>query len=111
MKDPFQEWFPALAEQRSLTTLQGAEWTLGEEFFPFYGELVALQHCSNLECVKDWGEGAGLDYQYLIIKKLPAGSSSPLRGSLGLLLDSVRNSNQYEVIYETENAVIFEYSP
>ena len=110
MKDPFQEWFPALTEQRSLTTLQGAEWTMGEDFFPFYGELVALQHCADVGCVNDWGERNELEYQYLLIKKLPAGSASPLRGSLELLLASVRNSSQYEVIYESGNVVIFEHS-
>ena len=111
MKDPFQEWFPALTAQRSLTTLQGKEWTLGEEFFPFYGELVALQHCSNFECVADFGEQNGLRHQYLLITILPDESAPPLQGSLELLLVSVRNSNQYEVIYESGNAIIFEYSP
>ena len=107
MKDPFQEWFPALAAQRSQTTLQGKEWSLTENFFPFYGELVALQHCSDVECVDAWGERTGLEHQYLLFKKLPAGSSSPLRGSLSLLLNSVRDSGQYEIVYETENAIIF----
>ena len=109
MKDPLQEWFPALTEQHSQTTLQGKEWTLDADFFPFYGELVALQHCSDVSCVEVWGERTGLEYRYLLIKKLPAGSSSPLRGSLALLLDSIRNSDGFEIIYETEDEVIFEY--
>ena len=107
MKDPFQEWFPALTQQRSLTTLQGKEWTLGADFFPFYGELVALQHCSDVGCVEAWGEQTGLSHRYLLVKKLQAGSSSPLKDSLGLLLNSVRDSGQYKLIYENENAVIF----
>ncbi|MGD8405262.1 MAG: glycosyltransferase family 39 protein [Anaerolineales bacterium] len=111
MKDPFQEWFPALTKQRSLTTLQGKEWTLGEEFFPFYGELVAMQHCSSVECVSDLGRRNGLEYQYLLIKKLPEGNASPLRGSLTLFLDSVRNSGNYKIIYETGNVIIFEHLP
>jgi hypothetical protein len=109
MKDPFQEWFPALTAQHSQTTLQGAEWTLGADFFPFYGELVALQHCADVGCVEAWGKRTGLERKYLLIKVLPAGSASPLRGSLELLLDSVRTSGQYDLIYESENAVIFEH--
>jgi len=107
MKDPFQEWFPALTAQRSLTTLQGAEWTLGGDFFPFYGELVALQHCADIGCVEAWSERTDLEHYYLLVKKLSPGNPSPLRGSLGLLLDSVRDSGQYELIFESENAVIF----
>ena len=107
MKDPFQEWFPALTEQHSLTTLQGAEWTMGEDFFPFYGELVALQHCANVSCIETWEGRTGLEHQYLLIKKLPVGSSSPLQGSLALLLNSVQDSDQYELIYMSENALIF----
>jgi len=109
MKDPFQEWFPALAEQHSQTTLQGAEWTLAADFFPFYGELVALQHCADVTCIEAWGERTGLDHQYLLIKVLPEGSVSPLKASLDLLLDSVRDTGQYEIVYEAGNVVIFEH--
>lgn len=111
MNDPFQEWFPALTQQRSLTTLQGAEWTLGKKFFPFYGELVALQHCASVKCVRAWETRTGLEHHYLIVKKLPEESASPLRSSLALLVDSVRSSTQYEVINETENAIIFKHLP
>jgi hypothetical protein len=107
MKDPFQEWFPALTEQRSHTTLQGKEWTLAENFFPFYGELVALQHCADVGCVEAWGEHTELEHQYLLIKKLPDGSSSPLQASLALVYKSTSSSDQYELIYETDNAALF----
>lgn len=109
MKDPFQEWFPALTEQHSQTTLQGAEWTLGADFFPRYGELVTLQHCADVTCIEAWGKRTGLDHQYLLIKVLPGGSSSPLRGSLALLLETVWDSGSYDLIFETDNAVIFEH--
>ena len=107
MKDPFQEWFPALTEQHSHSTLQGAEWTLGADFFPFYGELVTLQHCADVRCVEAWEEHTGLDYQYLLIKILPEGGDSSLKGSLDLLLDSVRDSGRYQLVYEKDHAVIF----
>jgi hypothetical protein len=108
MKDPFQEWFPALTGQHSQTTLQGAEWTLGEYFFPFYGELVTLQHCADVACVEAWEQRTGLVHQYLLIKVMPEESETPLKASLELLLKSVRAAGKYELVYETENAVIFE---
>jgi len=107
MKDPFQEWFPALTEQHSQTTLQGLEWILGADFFPFYGELVALQHCADVGCIEAWGERTGLEHQYLLINVLPEESNSPLQASLALLSDSVRESDRYQPVYETDNAVIF----
>ena len=108
MKDPFQEWFPALTKQRSLTTLQGTEWTLGPDFFPFYGELVTLQNCHNVTCIESWGERTGLEHQYLLIRN---SGNSPLKGSLALLEKSVLSSSQYELVYETEDAIIFAYQP
>lgn len=109
MKDPFQEWFPALTAQHSQTTLQGAEWTLGANFFPFYGELVALQHCADVTCIETWEQRTGLEHQYLLIKVLTEESNSPLQVSLDLLLESVRESVHYELVYETDNAVIFRH--
>jgi hypothetical protein len=109
MKDPFQEWFPALTKQHSQTTLQGAEWTLSADFFPFYSELVALQHCADVRCVEAWGERTGLEYQYLLVKVLPEESGSQLQASLTLLLNSIRDSKQYELVRETDNAVVFQH--
>jgi hypothetical protein len=111
MKDPFQEWFPVLTGQHSHTTLQGAEWTLGEEFFPFYGELVTLQHCTNVACLEAWGQRTGLDHRYLVIRQLPEGSQSALRDSLALLKDSVLEARRYDLIYKSQDALIFIYVP
>ena len=105
MNDPFQEWFPALTKQRSQTTLQGGEWTRGGDFFPFYGELVSLQNCASLECVNAWTERTGLRYQYLLIKKVPEENS--LYTSLTSLQEFVRNSPDYKLLYEDENARLF----
>lgn len=107
MNDPFQEWFPALTKQRSQTTLQGDEWTLGADFFSFYGELVALQHCANVDCVETWSERTKLNYEYLLIKKISEGGNSALGASLKLLLDSAQSSSHYELIHETESVAIF----
>lgn len=109
MNDPFQEWFPALTSHHSRTTLQGSEWTLSEEFFPRYGDLVSLQHCDNMACIDAWVERTGLGYQYIVLKILPKGSNSPLNSSLTFLLRSIRNSSRHELIYEGESAAIFKY--
>ncbi len=106
MNDPFQEWFPAMTNQHSQTTLQGGEWIRGEDFFPFYGELVAIQTCSSLDCINNKTEQIGLRYQYLLIKKVPEENS--LHTSLTSLLEIVDISPKYELIYEDENSILFE---
>ena len=68
MTDPLQEWFPALAERRSQTTLQGFEWTLNGEFFPRLGQLLKAQDCPSVVCVDEWSRSTDLPYDYLLVK-------------------------------------------
>jgi len=70
MSDPIQEWFPALAQRRSQTTMQGLEWTLKNDFFPRLGSLGTLQACTNMECVNQWSVNTGLGYDYVLISKV-----------------------------------------
>jgi hypothetical protein len=106
MKDPFQEWFPALAPQHSQTTLQGAEWTLGSEFFPRYGDLVELQHCPDLDCLQTWSERTGLRHDFLVIKKTPKVDNGHMERTLVSLVKSLSASEMYEIIHETEGVVL-----
>lgn len=75
MVDPIQEWFPALAERRSQTTLQGLEWTLAKEFSVRLRELGELQSCTTVVCVEEISSGSGLDFKYLLIKTESASES------------------------------------
>ena len=67
MTDAVQEWFPALAERHSASTLQGFEWTLGKEFYPRWNELSALQTCRNMTCIERIASDVKLEYNYLIV--------------------------------------------
>jgi len=67
MTDAVQEWFPALAERHSASTLQGLEWTLGREFYPRWNELSALQSCRDVECVESIGSRIKIEYNYVIL--------------------------------------------
>jgi len=70
MTDPVQEWFPALAERHSASTLQGLEWTLHSDFAPRWIQLAGLQSCKEAECVTRWAERMGLEYDYIILSKV-----------------------------------------
>jgi len=108
MSDPMQEWFPALTRQRSVTTLQGLEWTLAERFFPWYEQLVVFQHCADVSCVSQWSANNNVDYDYLIVTIPPKEDKSEFGRSLRSLALSTRNSASYALVYESENALVFE---
>jgi hypothetical protein len=74
MTDAVQEWFPALAERHSASTLQGLEWTLGGEFYPRWNDLSALQMCRDVACVEAIGNQINVEYNYVIVDTSQAAS-------------------------------------
>jgi hypothetical protein len=99
MSDPIQEWFPALADRQSMTTLQGLEWTLGERFFPRLKELIELQDCADLECVKAWSAQTGLSYTHLMVEKNKA---------MKTLIQSAAGDPEFVPVFENSRYTIFE---
>ena len=98
MSEPIQEWFPALAERRSQVTLQGLEWTLGDQFFPRLEALRALQQCETSACVEQWSIETKLEYAYVLISKTELA---------GKLLVSFSQDKKYTLIYENSQYAIF----
>jgi hypothetical protein len=108
MSDPAQEWFPALTEQHSVTTLQGLEWTLQGKFFPWYEQLTDFQHCPDVDCVHEWSARNGVNYDYLIVAIPSVEDESDLADSLRSLAVSARASRLYVLDYESETSLVFE---
>lgn len=108
MTDPLQEWFPALTEQKSTTTLQGLEWTLAENFFPWHEQLTLFQHCADIACVDEWVEENDVDYDYLIVMIPREGNQNGLADSLKRLGESAQISTSHELMYKSERALVFE---
>jgi hypothetical protein len=108
MSDPLQEWFPALTDQYSATTMQGLEWTLGSNFFPWYDQLIAFQHCADVNCVSEWSTRNAVAYDYLIVTIPSESDNSELANSLRSLAVSTSNSDSYILINESANALVYE---
>ncbi len=108
MSDPMQEWFPALTGQYSATTMQGLEWTLGDRFFSWYDELIAFQHCAEVNCVNEWSARNDIEYDYLIVTIPSENDNSEMMNSLRALGISARASALHLLVYESENALVFE---
>ena len=99
MTDPLQEWFPALAERNSRTTLQGLEWTLGPQFFPRLKELADLQPCQDVQCLEVWSARTGLTYSHLLLERNDA--TEPV-------IHSLLAADGYRLLYENGDYLIFE---
>lgn len=107
MTDPLQEWFPALTGRKSLTTMQGLEWTLAGEFFTHYAQLQMFQHCADAACVEDWSARNGT-FDYLLVIIPEESQRGNLVESLRSLGVSARNSEQFQLVFESEAVLVFE---
>ena len=96
MSDPAQEWFPTLTGQRSQTTLQGLEWSLGPRFTERLDDLTVLQACETISCVEAWSTRTGLSYDHLWVVK----SIESLAGELAA-------SQNYRLVFETESLAVY----
>lgn len=103
------EWFPALSGRSSLTTLQGREWTLGHEFIQAIGAFDALQQCyyQDAACLEREAQKLGFsaDYLYLDYRQVKTVSGGLWRTPP--LYDSLKNSQQYVLLYQNNAAAIF----
>lgn len=106
MSDPVQEWFPALTDQHSITTLQGMEWMLGKNFFPWLEQLTLIQHCADVDCLDTWTAQNHVKYDYLIITIPDTADKSVWATSLRSLANSTRSSNKLLLVGETSNSLI-----
>ncbi len=108
--DSVLEWFPALSGRKSLYTVQGAEWTLGEGFTSFAKSVYNVQACldegaSCLDAVLDPSE-----YDYVYVSKiLRTNNCLPLeaRRTFPYFIESMRSSERFEIVYETDGVVIY----
>lgn len=95
------EWFPALAERRSVATIQGTEWLAGEKnYVNYYDAIAEVQGClyQNFECVDKMKGDLPDDYDYILLSV--KGGKSPLGNSLSARSD-------FALAYSSEAIQIF----
>jgi hypothetical protein len=113
MCDSNGEWFPALTERISVSTVQGREWMLGNEFLEFYGHKTELQGCidEGLKCLEQKSSYFGTDFDYIYVSiQTPTmncdyvdQSTRKTRG----LVTALENTTEYSVVYRSEQVVLF----
>ena len=111
--DATAEWFPALSQRVSLTTVQGSEWLPGSTYSHRIEAYATLAECGGqtVICLEDWA--AKLDFSHIYIAK----GRSPLSdlARLGQKLDccapliaSLAGSANYVQIFDSPDAAIFQ---
>ena len=111
------EWFPALTQRTSLTTIQGREWQDGKDFGAIAGQAQNVAGCLSaeapLDCVNGLttAQGGGLRFDYVYVaRKTPILSAcratgTSMRGEM--LLAQLKAAPGYSEAFETEAAAVF----
>lgn len=103
LRDSSSEWFPALAERRSVATVFGYEWINDGRFGERSEGYLKLQACSNggTDCLEQWRRTTGAAFDCVYIRRYVEDRAvdRPLESSL-------RASREYSVVFESEMAVI-----
>ncbi len=111
------EWFPALTDRISLTTVQGSEWLPGDRFARVASASRAVANCTDseqpLSCLNgalpSYPEAAAFDYIYLA-RRAPVLSSCRTVGQDArgqLLIDELKASPKLSVVYDADGVLVF----
>jgi len=104
-EDSTLEWFPALTDRASVTTLQGREWIRGA-FLPNIEIYGAAQRCATetVRCLERWQQRARLQFSYLLVLRQagPAGSDC-----CKALRDSLDRDPAYVRVYANPTDVVY----
>lgn len=105
-KDYASEWFPALSGRTSVTTPQGMEWLPDNQFKMLSEAHFDLQKCveENLTCLNDWEQFYEKDFERIFISKKSIQENGQ---SVDLLLDDLKNSSSYSLVFENDDVIIF----
>ena len=105
------EWFPALAERPSVSTVQGWEWLPGRAFWKQMVNFFAAQSCGSqeAECLDQLRATTGyvFSYVYLPSEKLRQRQDHSPESCCAALRLSLEQDPRYELVYSQGGAYIF----
>jgi hypothetical protein len=113
MCDSVSEWFPALTQRTSLTTIQGREWLLGNKFEEFSNQRASMQECINEDssCVNRQIKYFTTAVDYIYISNKPTTSKCiPLDATSRRTRDvitSLETSPAYSIVYSAKDIFVF----
>ena len=109
--DSIMEWFPALSGRQSIYTVQGTEWTQGQNFNNYVLSTYPVQEClaaGDAACLDEAIDRSAYDYVY-VSKLMRVNNCGPidLSRTFPFFLESMRAAQGFKPIYETEEVVVF----
>jgi hypothetical protein len=104
---PLTEWFPALAERRSIATIQGTEWLSEKRHYnELYATITDIHQClyQDVDCLYKFQDGLPDGYEYIMLSsKRQSGNKSQLP-----LLVSLSENSDFTLVYNSQNIFIFQ---
>lgn len=113
-----EEWFPVLAERRSVATVQGTEWLSGHHFARNLAADTTLRACANRDaaCLRSWASANHASFDYLFVVKRPATDAgldsyvtAPIEACCDGLLTSLKTDPRVRLVYDGPGAAIYQY--
>lgn len=103
LTDPVAEWFPALTDQVSITTVQGYEWEQGAAFDDMVDQAEEAQLCAaqNYPCLEAWSEQSGNHFDYIYLHLPGESTEEPAFGELARLQGLI------EPIYQADGVFVY----
>jgi hypothetical protein len=103
LRDAWSEWFPALAERRSLATVFGYEWVNDGKFGQRVEAYKRLQACAyeDAACLDGWNQGSGEAFSYVYLYHRDGPLQFPLAVHLQQNID-------YNLVFQNNRTLIFE---
>jgi len=102
--DKVSEWFPVLAERRSVATVQGREWLPNGDFARYVDLYGPAQACGGrtTDCLDRWAAASGASFTHVFIPRAPGGACCRR------LSESLRVDPRYARVFDGPGAEIFE---
>lgn len=106
-QDKIMEWFPTIAERKSIATVQGSEWLLKNGFANHIAVYNALKSCiyADAACLESWSKKYHLTFDYIYI--VTSKSNPYLSRNYNFLIFDLNHSKNYTPIYNDQGATIW----
>jgi hypothetical protein len=106
--DKMGEWFPALTQRKSLTTIQGTEWLPNSTFENDKLIYDGFKKCADIgeSCLSEWSAKNEMLFNYLVVSRC-VNTADSLDAGLNYFNQTVHDSGKYDVVYENEAVTIF----